>query len=274
MNESGSGDSLGRFFDLLSLDMQGILISEIKAFFKTLEPIELSEMSVDVLRRYEMDPDHARKGLYMLHHEGKVAYVGKIDRSLFERLSEHRQKLHARQHIDVRDVSFRCLYLDRNWSALAHESGIIEENRIEGGCTWNNGGFGLHDPGRERDTTRLKQEHFDRRFPINPDFEVNLAPETRLVSDVLGCTKRSLPYLLRFETSKRARRCYESTQVTLPANPTAKSMLAAVVDALGPAWQVSFLHGYAILYEESKDYGQASCQLFRRGGGVWRNPVP
>jgi len=51
-------------------------------------------------------------------------------------------------------------------------------------------------------------------------------------------------------------------------------MLAAVVDALGPAWQVSFLHGYAILYEESKDYGQASCQLFRRGGGVWRNPVP
>lgn len=277
MTETGADGHAVKFHDLFALDMQSVLVSEISTCFANLEPVELCRGNLDVLHEYEQDPDHARKGLYILHHEGAVVYVGKTDGSLCDRLGDHFIKLTARQNIAVTDVSFRCLYLDRNWSALAHESGLIEENKRSGGCSWNNAGFGLHDPGRNRDGTIIKEDHFDRRYPVNPDIAVDVASGNHTVWDVLQETKSKLPYLLRFENEKGfspsgAHSDYMEPTIRIPRNPTARSILEAVVDALGPEWQVSFLFGYVILYRGSWDYGPESCQSWRRGGGKWIVP--
>lgn len=277
MTETGADGQPVKFHDLFALDMQSVLVSEISTYFANLEPVELCHDNLAVLREYEQDPDHARKGLYILHHEGGVVYVGKTDGSLHDRLTDHYVKLSARQNIAVSDVSFRCLYLDRNWSALAHETGLIEENKRSGGCSWNNAGFGLHDPGRNRDGTIIKDDHFDRRYPVNPNIPVEITGGNRAVWDVLQETKDKLPYLFRYENQngfspRGAHPDYMDLTVRVPRQPTARSILEVIVDSLGQEWQVSFLFGYAILYKGSWDYGPESCQCYRRGGDSWVNP--
>jgi len=264
-----------KFHDLFALDMQGVLVTEINTYFARLKPVPLSGGNLAILRDYEQDPDHARKGLYALHHLEEVAYVGKTDGSLAERLSDHLKKIGARKNIATADVTFRCLYLDRNWSALAHETGLINEFKTAGGCSWNNGGFGLHDPGRNRDMTVLKENHFDRRFPVDPDIIPGIAPGSYSLIHVLQKLKIASPYLFRYETQKGfefpgSHPDYVDHEVEIQPGETARSILGKVVAELGEEWQVTFLYGYAIMYRENRDYGASRCQCWKIGSGDWQ----
>jgi hypothetical protein len=259
-----------QFFDLFALDLQRVLNDEISGSFATLVPTPLNSESLGILREYETNNPRARKGLYVLHHNGVPTYVGKADDVLSDRLTEHHAKLSARLNISINDVTFRCLYLDQNWSALAHESPLIESME----CVWNNNGFGNHDPGRRRDTTRLKPAHFDRLYPINPDASITTEPGEMTVHGALSQVKFSIPYLFRCETTegfepRGSHPDYQASRVVVAAQETAASLLGKIVTALGSQWQLTFLYGYVILYKENTNYTAESAFKVKRGGANW-----
>jgi len=253
------------FFDLFALDMQRLVNDEIIGAVDTLIPSALTGDALAALRAYERANAHATKCLYILHYQGEAVYVGKAESAPSLRLSEHLEKLSSRLRIDVGEISFRCLYLDENWSALTHERKLIGAL----GCSWNNAGFGNHDPGKQRDTTRLKASHFDRRFPINPAVTAKLPPGAYNVAALLPVLRRKLPYLFRYATTQDAEAAYLTANVTLVTDETTESVIAKVVDSLGPTWQATFLFGYLILYPEIRDFPAESFFRFRRGEGVW-----
>ena len=63
------------------------------------------------------------QGIYQLYHLQNLVYVGKAN-SLKKRLNEHRDKISGRQRIDVAEMSFTCLYVHPNWTALAPEGTV------------------------------------------------------------------------------------------------------------------------------------------------------
>jgi hypothetical protein len=153
---------------------------------------------------------------------------------------------------------------------LTHEGPLIEAL----GCGWNKTGFGNHDPGRERDTTKLKANHFDRLYPINPDIALVVAPGRTTVWNALSAMRTSLPYLFRFESTHKSKPrgshpLYLERSVDVTAKETATSLAGKIVDALGSEWQVSFLHGYLILYRENRSYSAESALKIKRGGTDW-----
>lgn len=254
--------------------MQRVLNDEIVNVFDALEPVPLTQQNVGVLAEHEANNPHATKGLYILHYRGVAVYVGKAEDSLRSRLEDHRTKLASRLNMNVADMGFRCLYLDKNWSALTHERPLIERF----GYQWNATGFGNHDPGRNRDKTELKANHFDRLYPIDANLVLTFAAGNRTVATALQEVKERMPYLFRFATKPRFRPSrshpdYHANSVTFDANETVRSALGKIVDALGAAWQVTFLYGYLILYREHHDYQAASAFLYKRGGEEWVAPV-
>jgi hypothetical protein len=255
------------FHDLFVLDMQRVLATELESALSRLEPVGLTHENLQRLRATESD--RVYKGIYILHYLGEVVYVGKADNSLRERLEEHLGKLKARQQIDISKVGFRCLYLDANWSALAHEETLINHFKTAGYAKWNATGFGIHDPGRNRDSTELDENHFDRLHPIDDSILVGLNPGRHSVLEALQKVKGSLPYLVRFESTREARELMASNHITTTQGLSVRGLMELVANSLGDKWQVSILFGYVILYREHKDYSIKSCQRYKRGGDPW-----
>lgn len=264
-----------QFFDLFALDMQRVLNDEIVKAFDPLEPVPLTAENIGRLAEHEAGSPHATKGLYILHYRGAAVYVGKAEDSLRSRLADHRVKLDSRLNIQVADIGFRCLYLDKNWSALTHEGPLI--GRL--GCNWNSSGFGNHDPGRNRDKTELKDNHFDRLFPINANLPLTFGAGRRSVATAILEVKDQLPFLFRYQTKRgfrpnRSHPEYQSRHVEFDAAETVRSAMGKIVDALGGEWQATFLYGYLILYREHHAYGPLSAFLLKVGGQEWREPAP
>jgi len=107
-----------------------------------------------------------------------------------------------------------------------------------------------------RNTTVLKPDHFDSRYPVNPDYPCDwLEAGCHPLSDLLVSLKSGLPFLLRYETHADQR----GATVTIPALGTpVRDILTAVVGELPKGWQATVLGGYAILYKKVQDYPQAS----------------
>jgi len=264
------------FFKLFELDLQKVLAEEISEAFRPLEGASLKRENLGRLKAYELKNPTFRKGLYILFHNGVAKYVGKSDDSLYSRLDDHRVKIGARLNISVEDILFKCLYLDKNWSAMAHEGSLIKSFCSLGG--WNSKGFGNHDPGRERDTTVVKEGHFDRLYPINPDSVIpeldEVAPGKISALIALRALKIKAPYLVRFQDAKgRAKRDYEESKITLSsASVSARTLVGLIVDALGSSWQATFLYGYLIVYRDTKQYGMQCAQTYKLGGDSWKTP--
>lgn len=258
------------FFDLFALDMQRVLNDEIVEVFDGLEPVPLSPESLGLLAEHESSNPNSKKGLYILHHRGEAVYVGKAEDSIRVRLEDHRLKLASRQNITVADISFRCLYLDKNWSALTHEKPLIERFAYR----WNATGFGNHDPGRNRDRTELKENHFDRLHPINENLMLEFDAGERTVATALNEIKSQLPFLLRFQTQRgfrpsRSHPDYEENMVSFNGPKSLRDALGSLVDALGSDWQVTFLYGYVILYREHYEYKENSALMLKVGCSDW-----
>lgn len=204
-----------------------------------------------------------RPGVYQLYLDGEFVYVGKADKSLRDRLGQHLRKIAGRREIPLTRVTFSCLYVAEDFSALAPEQLLISHYKGKGGVPWNNNGFGNKDPGRQRDTTVLKEKHFDVEFPINLDVPVpGLEAGPTTVGTFLRELKSGLPFVFRYE--KLPTRTSREILDVARADLTAHEAFRLVSATLPEDWQITALMGYVIMYKETQEY-RSAWRYYRAG---------
>lgn len=206
------------------------------------------------------------QGVYQLFLDGALVYVGKTDAEagLKQRLSRHVSKIQQRHNLDPERVSFKAVRIFV-FTAVDLETQLIKHySAAATPPAWNLSGFGANDPGRERDTTTLKDGHFDLLYPINID--VPLVASATVgefqVANVLATLKTEVPYVIRYQNnggkSRKPHIDLVSTMVKIPAGGhTARRVLQLAQSALGADWQVTVQPGYIIIYKENKSYPHA-----------------
>lgn len=235
--------------DDFKLSITQALAVQLAESLRPLRPAPLTEQSL----RQVAD----RKGIYELFLEGRRVYVGKASKSLSQRLGNHRRKLSGRTNLSLEDVSFVCLYVEEDLEAAAPETLLLKNYRRVGDAPpWNNNGFGNKDPGRRRDTSQVKANHFDAAYPIDLDAGVELSPRTWVIKTLLVDVKSKLPYLLRYETTRYQGDFHGGVDIDRPFL-SLREFARVIVAALPQGWQLTALPGYAILYKESADYDSA-----------------
>ncbi len=204
------------------------------------------------------------QGVYQLFLDDLLVYVGKTDSEagLNKRLARHAKKIQHRHNLDPNRVSFRAVRI-YVLTAVDLEQQLIKhyQETEDIPLAWNQSGFGANDPGRERDTTKLKDTHFDLLYAINIDVPIGVSEVVGNfpVSDVLTRLKAALPYTLRFQNaggrSKKPHADLLSTRINVPGGMnTTRDILRLVQIALGMEWQITILPGYIIVYKESATY--------------------
>ncbi|MCZ9354889.1 GIY-YIG nuclease family protein [Streptomyces sp. IPPR8] len=259
-----STDGRREFHDHFRLSITKALGDQLAEALERLGSAELSEPNLAALEE--------RPGVYQLYHKGALVYVGKADRrhkGLPGRLRNHLRKLSGRRNIHLADISFRCLYVDEDFSALAPEQLLINHHRSRGGIPWNNSGFGSKDPGRRRDRTVLKKDHFDVQYPINLEARLHGLPAGDVdLRSYLRSLKAALPYNFRYEEPDG----HGDTTLQVPeGEPTADEALRGASAALPASWQITALLNYVIMYEENQHYKSAS-RYYRAGEAVDQEP--
>lgn len=237
----------------------------------TLDGLTPAALDQDTLRSEVAD----RAGVYQLYLEGERVYVGKAAKSLRKRLLQHWRKLSGRTGIDMAGMAYVCVYVDEDLDAAAPEKLLIKKYRADGEVPWNTNGFGNKDPGKERDTTVIEENHFDALYPINLDFEVDLGDgllrtfEGVPMPELLKRVKKILPYNFRYGTSKADTRQYVDLMVPAPTVPVpARELFALITEFLPEGWQVTALPGYVIAYPEKKIYRSAHLWWSKENGRV------
>jgi hypothetical protein len=239
----------------LEFDLPTALRDQIVALFKRLKPATLNSANIS-----SMGMAGDGQGVYQLFYKGKLAYIGKTDleAGLRKRLIRHGLKISSRKNIDKNDVKFLAARIFV-YSAMDLESSLISYYKKNGNPPlWNTSGFGSNDPGRRRDTSKVKENHFDSLYPIDLDWPAGrdlIKSET--IADALAHLKRSTPYLIRFETNHRKKPHTDLINEQAPkfrSNETVKSALLKIARVLGNDWQITALPGYVIIYKEEKVY--------------------
>jgi len=207
-----------------------------------------------------------KPGVYQLYLNDEFVYVGKADKSLPARLRNHLGKISGRRRISLNEVAFSCLYVAEDFSALAPERLLISHHKEMGNIPWNNNGFGNKDPGRQRDSTVLKQNHFDVEFPIDLDRPVEgLTPGEIALQDLLEKAKASLPYNFRYGKSA----AFKGRSVHVPsAEMTADEVFRLISAAIPDEWQVAALMGYVIMYDDNPSTYRSAWRYYRHGHSI------
>jgi hypothetical protein len=243
--ESDDGAKYHRDF---TLSITKALGDQLADALEGLDRAPLTEDSIDDLKE--------KPGVYQLYLNGEFVYVGKADKSIPVRLRQHFRKIGGRRGISLRDVEFSCLYVAEDFSALAPEQLLITHHKEAGQIPWNNNGFGNKDPGRNRDSTVLKANHFDMLFPIDLERTVDgLTPGVVTLQRFLDEVKADLPYNFRYQKSP----LFKQRLVTIPeANMTADSVFRLIATEIPDSWQIVALMGYVIMYDDSpREYPSA-----------------
>lgn len=231
-----------------------------------LTPISLTQSNLDLLEKRAEDERLASKsGVYQLYQQGELVYVGKADKSLSMRLGNHLRKISGRRNISIDDMSFKCLYVAEDFSAVAPEKLLIKKYKANGYIPWNANGFGNKDPGRNRDNTTLKANHFDILFPIDLSMAVEglHSGEYRL-HELLQAVKSGLPYNFRYDENLSLK---DIVLWISSDRMLADEVFRLIAATLPEDWQISALGGYAIMYgDKRKDY--PSAQRYYRGTEV------
>lgn len=208
------------------------------------------------------------QGVYQLFHRGSLVYIGKTDSDagLPQRLGRHARSIQNRMNLNVEDVSFNAVRIFV-FTAMDLETLLI---RAYGEPDWNNSGFGSNDPGRNRDRTRLNEDGFDARYPINVDRELDFPlPLEGTVAECLAALKQSLPFVFRFQSAERSKRKPHQelvdTRIALPEGQlTVRSVLEAIIGALPPGWQATALPSRVIIYRENLEYREEGGRVIAR----------
>ncbi|MER7724691.1 GIY-YIG nuclease family protein [Streptomyces sp. NPDC096323] len=232
---------------------------------KALEGLDRAPLAEENLARLKEKP-----GVYQLYLNDEFVYVGKADKSLPARLRNHLRKISGRRNISLAEMAFSCLYVAEDFSALAPEQLLITHYKDNGEIPWNNNGFGNKDPGRQRDSTVLKRNHFDVLFPIDLDRPIEgLQPGGMTLQELLEATKAGLPYNFRYGKSAE----FKTQRVHVPAAKMTADEVFQLVSAEIPAkWQVTALMGYVIMYDDSPSAYKSAWRYYRAGEPL--NAVP
>lgn len=230
-------------------DLAAPLFEQIRQAFESVEPVALDASN---LQRIEN-----RAGVYGLYLDDEIVYVGKADKSVASRLRNHHRTIAGRRNIETSRVKFKCVYLATTWDPFKPEAALMDHYGTKRGLGWNYRGFGANDPGRNRDQTALDENHWHRRFPLNPDWPCDsITPGTYSAFDLLERIADDVPFWFRFEgrrggESDEARRECERVTVGVPqAGMTAWELLYRVASRLGPGWQATITPSHMLLYKE------------------------
>lgn len=231
-----------------------------------------------------------RPGVYELFYDNGMRleriYVGKASKDLGTRLMKHFRKISGRRDISMSDMKFKCAYVDEDLDASAPEKMLINRYKAQEEIPWNNNGFGNNDPGRNRDRSMVKANHFDALFPVDLDHVPTLIKvsfeEGMSVLELLQNIKRAFPFNLRFPNPAKLDFVKKSELMDSPvflngANPadlTADEWLELTIQSLPEGWQASILPGYVILYREVAEYKSARWYWRKIGGVSIRIPGP
>lgn len=228
----------------------------------------MSEAPLDLLSIADI-PDQAQ-GVYQLFLNNDLVYIGKTDAEagLGRRLHRHHQKIQHRDNLEPTQVSFKAVRI-YVFTAVDLETQLINYYGGNSKVQWNGSGFGSNDPGRERDTTKFKEEHFDAKYPIDIDRILSFPlPESGTAAAILSLLKNALPYTLRYENaggrSRQPHSDLTNTTVTLPQHTTvtARNVISAIVSQLPSGWQAVRFPSHIILYKDNKNYIYGSL-IFR-----------
>ncbi|MGY6410769.1 MAG: hypothetical protein ACXIUV_07070 [Alkalilacustris sp.] len=215
---------------------------------------KFSQIQLETLTEANASNVPNEQGVYCLFHqapdepEPRLVYIGKTDggAGLRARLIRHAKKLIGRVGLSPADVSFKALRVFV-FTAMDIETDLIRHHGGVRALAWNGSGFGSNDPGKERDTTRYKPEHFDTMFPIDLDGSfVDFDNEVLPVSDAMSRLKNQLPYLLRYESTHTD---LPLSMVTLRPGMTTRQVLEACMQALPPGWHATALPSHIISYK-------------------------
>ncbi|MFD7508584.1 GIY-YIG nuclease family protein [Streptomyces sp. NPDC059853] len=255
-----------RFSSQFRLSITKALGDQLAEALSSLDRAPLTRQNLDLLEEQaESERLSSRSGVYQLYRGDGLVYVGKADKPLASRLGNHLRKISGRRNISIDQISFKCLYVAEDFSAVAPEKLLIKKYKADGGAPWNTNGFGNKDPGRNRDRTVLKANHFDMLFPVDLVRPVEgLKPGEHSLCDLLAVIKEGLPYNFRYQEKPR----FEEVSVTVPlAEMSADEVFRLVSAHLPGAWQISALMGYVIMYDD-KRVGYPSAWRYYRGGEI------
>jgi hypothetical protein len=235
----------------LEFDLAGALRDRLIEMFSAMSSAELTRSVV------ESDIPNAQ-GVYQIFNGDKLVYIGKTDSEagLRSRLARHSDKIQNRVGLVPSYVTFKAIRLFV-FTVMDLESALLKASRP----AWNGGGFGSNDPGRERDTTKIKPTNFDAVFPldINREIALDWQPGVQLsAKEALQAVQRGVPWKLRrANLGGRSRACHadlDQTVVTISgASTTAWGVLSEIVSQLPTGWQATALKSHVILYKERRD---------------------
>tara|TARA_R110002049_G_scaffold42036_5_gene125737 strand:- start:218 stop:991 length:774 start_codon:yes stop_codon:yes gene_type:complete len=235
----------------LEFDLAGALLREVTQLFRQMKSADLTTANLkDVAEA---------AGVYALYSKasGDLLYIGKAEGSkgLYNRLNRHMRKINGREFITPSDVQFKAIRLFV-FAAMDLETSLISFYGGTKKVPWNHSGFGSNDPGKERDTTKYKVDHFDTSHPIRMDVAfVTIAPGTYTVAEVMQELKDKLPFLLRFHRPKpNSRKSYDpdflATNVTVPsAGMTTRQLVELCVKNLPSGWHATAFPSHIICYK-------------------------
>lgn len=193
------------------------------------------------------------QGVYQLVVRDQIVYIGKTDAEagLAKRLDRHSWTIQHRKDLKVSDVSFKALRVFV-FTAMDLETQLIRHYKQHSSVSWNNSGFGSNDPGRNRDTTRVKPNSFDSLYPINLDEKIPLKLSGPTpVATALKALREALPYTFRYAVGHSD---FDGLTLTLPKTSTStRKLLTELADELPKGWQATALAGRVILYKEKVD---------------------
>jgi hypothetical protein len=233
------------------LNLPEALLRELTLVLNVLEPAQLTAEAVAALPKHQ--------GIYQLLLEGdagaEVVYIGKTDANagLRDRLQKHYYKVQHRHGLDPDRVLFRAVRVFV-FTAVDLEALLIGAQKEKTKTLWNGSGFGAKDFGIERDTTKFKPKHFDTRYSIDIDRDLEIRlPDSPTAYDVLKSLKKVVPYVFRFHTLDASGRTPHDdlvlAKVRIEGPFTTRNILRQVVEQLPLGWMATKLPSHVIMYK-------------------------
>jgi len=243
-------------FAEFEFDLEGPLFQQIRETMDSVAPVPLSEKELANIPQ--------RPGVYLLFHNGQVVYVGKADDRIQDRLRDHSWTIRGRRGLSLDDMQFKCVCFDHTWNPFKPEAELIAHYGTKRGGGWNGGGFGNHDPGIKRGTTKFKAGGFYSRYPLDDAWVCGSIGAGRYPAlDLLKKVKDAVPFWFRFQGNRsggeeedrtraeEARRDYDATVVEVPRDAmTARELLVLIACSLPGEWQATITPSHMLLYKE------------------------
>ncbi|WP_306598825.1 GIY-YIG nuclease family protein [Geothrix sp. 21YS21S-2] len=161
----------------------------------------LNPDSLTALRDFQTS-NQSLQGVYVVYYKKLPMYVGKAN-DIYDRLSQHHEKLSGRLNIDLNQIGYKAIYLDKSMSTAANEGLMLMiYNETYNHQMWNGGGFGPKDPGKNRDNT--EPGYFDRNFPIIANFTLTSVSDLETVQSLFTKMKSELPFVFRHQRLESA----------------------------------------------------------------------